>query len=224
MSEKNLAGSQMIKKKTLQNIHSEQSSPGKDQDNSSLNSPLRFSFSSKKLKDSLNSTKKEKIKYSYECLNFINLSKYIYEGTEEVEIELTIKNNGPNWPKNSAKLKFELNSEIFGDEVVLESQKNDEVRKYEVKLKKLGNLKEGEYRAYLRFNINGEKIGEELILTVKIKKKEDPDAEIKKYIEQIDEFREQFCLSHDDYSNEKLLEALKENDFDHGQTFASLFG
>ena len=88
----------------------------------------------------------------------------------------------------------------------------------------MGKYIEGEHKSYLRFCVNGEKIGEELVLILKIKKKEDPNSEINKYLDQINEFRESFGLPEEDYPNDKLLEALKENNFDFETTFAQFFG
>ena len=42
-------------------------------------------------------------------------------------------------------------------------------------------------------------------------------------MEKINEFRETFSLSENDYSNEKLFDILQENDFNYEQAFSSLF-
>ena len=48
--------------------------------------------------------------YDYECLNLMSLQQVIYEGTESVEFELLLKNNGfPDWPPNQTKLIFDPN-------------------------------------------------------------------------------------------------------------------
>ena len=39
----------------------------------------------------------------------------------------------------------------------------------------------------------------------------------------INEFRKDYGLSKDEYSNEKLLEALKENNFDSYDAYVSLY-
>ena len=56
-----------------------------------------------------------------------------------------------------------------------------------------------------------------------IKKKENEDSLINKYIEKIKEFRDSFNLNEDDYPNEKLLKILQENDFSFEEAFSSLF-
>ena len=229
LSQKNINSSQKKSSVKNEDLPQSQSQPSKKiiSEKNNLNSSQKISVSSKNIGPSINSSQKKiikKIKYTYQCLNLLNLSAYIHEGTEEAELDLNIKNDGPDWPENKAKLVFELTSEAFGDEVKLEPQKKDEVRKYKVKLKDLGKYMEGEYKSYLRFCVNGEKIGEELVLILKVKKKEDPNSEINKYLDQINEFRESFDLPEEDYPNDKLLEALKENNFDFETTFAQFFG
>ena len=162
--------------------------------------------------------------YSFECLNYTNLISYIYEGTEETEIELVIKNNGSkDWPKNKAKLRFDINSKIFGEEVILEPQKCGEKLKYKVKFKKLELNKEGEYMSYLNFIIFGEKIKEKLDIRIIIKKKENPDDEMKQYMEEIMHFRQEFELREEDFPNKKVFDLLKKNDFDYEMAFENAF-
>ena len=47
--------------------------------------------------------------------------------------------------------------------------------------------------------------------------------EIDENIDKIQEFRDTFNLSEDEYPNEKILEILKENDFNYENAFSSLF-
>ena len=124
-----------------------------------------------KMDNNLNppNNKNNKEFYSYECTNF-NLAAYIYEGEDESQIDLSIKNNGTlDWPKDKAKLVFAKNSEVFGDNVILNAQKCGEEVKYKVKFNNLKDYKENEYKSYLRFEVNGEIIGEELALKNVIK-------------------------------------------------------
>jgi len=163
--------------------------------------------------------------YSYECTNNFNLAIYSYEGVNESNIEVVIKNNGTfDWPENNAKLIFKDNSDIKGENVTLKPQKCGEELKYEVKFKNLGKLKEGEYKSYLKFEVNGETIGEDLILkNMIIKNPENQEDEINKYMDKIKEFRENFGLEENDHSDEKLLDVLKENDFNQELAFSALF-
>ena len=70
--------------------------------------------------------------------------------------------------------------------------------------------------------MNDKTFGEKLELTVGIKENI-KKSEIDENIDRINEFRQNYDLNKNDYSNEKILEALKKNDFDYDQTFSSLF-
>ena len=162
--------------------------------------------------------------YSFECTNFVNLSSYIHEGTDETEIDLIIKNNGiKDWPKKKAKLRFDINSDIFGEEVELAPQKCGEEVNYKVKFKKLKSYKEGEYKSSLRFIIYGKNIGEKLDLRIKIMKKENPDDEMNQYKQEIMDFREQFGLNEEDFPDKRVFDLLKKNDFDFTMAFENAF-
>ena len=58
---------------------------------------------------------------------------------------------------------------------------------------------------------------------IKIKKKDGKKKEIDEFIDKIKEFRDTFNLSEDEYSDEKILEILKENNFNYENAFSSLF-
>ena len=102
----------------------------------------------------------------------------------------------------------------------MDPQKIDEEKAYQVKIKNLKTLNEGQYESYVAFEIEGRIIGEKLILRVKIKKKQEDD--IDKYMDKIKEFREIYFLDENDYSNERILQALKDNDFDYEKTYNDL--
>ena len=172
----------------------------------------------------INIVKENKKIYSYDCLNMINLSVFINEGTENAEIKILLKNNGKDkWPEGETKLIFDEASEIKGDDLILEPQDIGEKKMYIANIKNLENMEEGEYKSYLSFNVEGKNYGEKLTLMVIIKKKENEDSLINKYIEKIKEFRDSFNLNEDDYPNEKLLKILQENDFSFEEAFSSLF-
>ena len=42
-------------------------------------------------------------------------------------------------------------------------------------------------------------------------------------MEKVKEFRDSFGLSEDDYTDDKLLEILRENNFDQAKAFEALF-
>ena len=166
---------------------------------------------------------KEKI-YSYDCLNILNLSEYIYEGTQEANIIIILQNNGnEKWPNGKTKLIFDESSQVIGEDIILHPQNTGEKNKYSCNIKNLGELKEGEYKASLLFNVEGKNYGENLTLIIKVKKKTVENEEINKNIDKINEFRENFSLSKEEYSDEKLLGALKEKDFNFEESFSLLF-
>ena len=167
--------------------------------------------------------RREKIKiYSYECPNIILLSAYIYQGEKNCEINIILKNNGNlKWTKKS-KLIFDESSQIKGKNIILEPQKIGEEKKYNAVFENLDNLKIGEYKSYLFFNVDGVNYGEKLTLLICIKEKEEND-EVNKNMDKIIEFREKFNLSKDDYTDEKIFEILKDNDFNEENAFTSLF-
>ena len=166
---------------------------------------------------------KKKI-YSYDCPNILNLTEFIYEGTEKANIKIILKNNGEiKWPKDKTKLIFDETSQIKGDDIILFPQEIGEENSYTAILTNLEDLKNGEYKAYLAFNVGGKNYGEKLTLMVKIKKKENKNELIDKYKDKINEFREFFNLSEDDYTDEKILAALQEHNFIFEDAFSSLF-
>ena len=163
--------------------------------------------------------------YSFECdySNNINLIAYIYVGTESAKIDLVLKNDGTlDWTDNT-KLIFDKKSDIKGNDIKLKPQKKNETQKYEIILNNLGDLDVGEYKSYIKLYIDERQIGEKLTLTLKVKKKEDPDEEMNNNMDKITEFREFYELNENEYPNKKIFEALKENDFEFESTFESLF-
>jgi hypothetical protein len=171
-----------------------------------------------------NKDREFKKEYSYDCLNQTKLTNYIYEGTDEAKIEIILKNNGKeDWPKDCTKLIFDETSKIKGDEIVLKPQKSNEQQNYNVILKNDSNLPVGEYKSYLLFCVNDETFGENLELTVGIKEKKKKKSEIDENIDKINEFRQNYSLDKNDHSDAKILEALKNNDFDFDAAFSSLF-
>ena len=99
----------------------------------------------------------------------------------------------------------------------------NEEKSYKVIIKDLKNYSEGDYKIAFLFYSGGKIRGEKIVALIRIKKKDDKKNEIDKYIDKIQEFRDTFNLSEDEYSNEKLLEILKENDFNYENAFSSIF-
>ena len=162
-------------------------------------------------------------KFSYECLNIINLSSYIYQGTDEVKMSIIMKNNcNEVWPEGDTKLVLDNDSKIPIDDIVLLPQKPNEQNSYEFTIKNLSSYSPGEYSSYMLFKADGQIFGDKLQIKIIVRPKKN-DEEIEKYKDKINEFREMFDLDILDFPDEKLLEALKNHDFDYEQAFSDLF-
>jgi len=162
--------------------------------------------------------------YLYECLNTSQLSTEIYQGTKEAKIDIILKNNGNEiWPMNNTKLIIDKSSSTLTiDDIVLEPQKPGEQKNYCAIFKGLSGAAIGEYKSYLSFCVNNEFIGKKLALTVKIKNI-DTMIEIGKNIDIINKMRKAYNISEKDFSNERLLKALKKYKNNIDSAFASLF-
>jgi hypothetical protein len=133
-------------------------------DNSILNS-----ISNNQENCSINASYMEEV--SYECLNKSQLILDIYEGTGRGDIEIILKNNGKNtWLNGRTKLSFERESKINGENIILRPQKPGETDKYKIVLKGLQNLPPNQYKSFLGFFVGFNEIGEQLVITINIKK------------------------------------------------------
>ena len=71
----------------------------------------------------------EEEEYSYQCENNLILSIYLFEGSDEGKIKLTLANNGKkSWTKKT-KLVFDDKALVKGDEIMLDRQ-NPEIKRY----------------------------------------------------------------------------------------------
>jgi len=161
--------------------------------------------------------------YSYTCTNDYNLSSYIYEKSESTKIKVEIENNGSmTWPENKAELKFESDSQIKGDNVILNPQKPNEINSYDIQFNNLSQYKEGRYESYIKFYINKKNYGKKMVLNISIKKK--VISEIEKNSDKIDQFRRSYDIKDkENFSDQKLYNALKYNNFNMDLAFGSLF-
>ena len=159
--------------------------------------------------------------YSYECLNKNNLVKEVEEGTKETSFNVVLRNNkNIKWPMNNTKLSSDLNSNVVVDDVYLEPQDYNEQKDYIINVRDIDTYPPGEYKMFLSFEVNGERFGEQIFLKLIIKKKQKEDNEDMKKIK---EFRGIFGLEENDHSDDKLLKALKENNYNFEEAFSSLF-
>ena len=162
--------------------------------------------------------------YSYECLNIKQLSTYLYEGTPECRIQIILRNNGKSpWPMNNSKLIFDEFSDFKAEDVILKPQKPGEQELYEIVFKGLSGYPVNEYNSILKFCVNDLSFGEALNIKFVIKPKKATGDELSKHKDKIDEFRELYGLGKDDYSDDKILKALKANNFDYTKAFFILF-
>jgi hypothetical protein len=161
--------------------------------------------------------------YSFDCLNAMYLTSYIYQGTEEVKLEIVLKNNGNKiWHENTI-LKILDSSDLTANDIILSPQKPEEQKTYFVTFKNLGKYSPGEYQANLIFCSDGKRCGETLPIKIKIKEFNSQQNEIKENLDKINEFRDMFNLTEDEYPNERILETLQENDFNYEKAFSALF-
>ena len=183
--------------------------------NNNYNNNLSKTFNSNPNKKNINGI------CSFECMNENSLQKIIEEGTNETEIIIKLKNTSQQaWMKGEAKLVFK--SSHFGKkrDIILDTQKPDEIKIYKVVFNNLSQYQEGDYKSILRFNINGQNIGKPIKLKVVI---EEPkkEKEMNEYKEIVTYFKSKFNLIS--YSNEELLKILKKNNFDFNESFESMF-
>jgi len=177
-----------------------------------------------KIRKNLNNNIIDIKKYSYECINILQLSMYLYEGTEKGQCEIILKNNGAQaWPEGRTKLVFERESEIYDSEIILRPQKPGEIGKYNIIISQLGNYSHKQYKSYLCLYIDDEEVGDQLTLTINIKQKENNKKKIEDNRNKITEFRNNYNLGIEDYSDEILFEALEKNKYDYDAAFSSLF-
>jgi len=109
---------------------------------------------------------------SYECINKSDLSIDLYQGEEKEEIIIILKNNGRReWPEGRAKLLFERESQINGEDIILRPQKPNETEKYKIILKEFEDKPPNQYKSILGFYVGDHKIGEQLVLTINIKQR-----------------------------------------------------
>jgi hypothetical protein len=110
--------------------------------------------------------------YSYDCTNSMYLTVYIYEGTEQAEVEIFLRNNGTKTWANDSKLINDPSSALRTDVILLAQQKPNEERGYKTIIKDLGKYPNGEYKTIYLFYTNGKIRGEKITAMVKIKEKE----------------------------------------------------
>ena len=128
--------------------------------------------------------------YSYQCVQNLLLSAYIYEGTDQAHIQLVLRNNGEKaWAKGGTKLIYDKKSVVSGDDIIFKPLNPGDIEQCEITLKNLGQFFAGEYSSYLLFYVNGKNYGDKISLKVVIKKKENPKPKQNEDLEKVKEFR-----------------------------------
>ena len=131
----------------------------------------------------------------------------------EVTFHIELKNTGnAQWSEiGKTKLINDKKSEIKANDVNLYNLKVGEEQIVTITLN-ISNARAGEKKSIFHLNIDGENIGEPLILTVNIKEDE-----------QVTKMREEYWLSKEDHDSKKILKALRESNNDSKKAFDSLF-
>ena len=159
----------------------------------------------------------DKKTYSFECVNKNNLYREIFEGENEIKLNLMLKNNKDIvWPVNNTRLVFDFNSNFVQNDIILQPQKYNETKNYEMIINDLGEYPPGDYNIYLRFEVNGEQFGDRIEINLVIKEKQNDD------LIKVNEFRRNFNLAEKDYPNDKILSLLKKYNFDYDNAFVEL--
>ena len=122
---------------------------------------------------------------------------------------------------NKTKLIANDKKNLIGKNIELEPQNPDDIKKYIVNFNELKPYPPGDYTAGFFFEVDGKKYGDDIELDIIIKDKGENEKE--KYKKFIQEFRDEYTLSEDAYSDEKLLQVLKEHNYNIVEAFTSLF-
>ena len=157
--------------------------------------------------------------FSYECLNK-ELNVKGVQGIDHLYIDITIENNGKDWPKDNIFLRNDKEkSQIAAEEIKIISLMSGWQTKERIVFKYLNKIKPGIYYSYINLNINGKNYGEPIVIKVEILENE----EEKKLSNLINQMRIEFQLPEKDISDEDLKNALIKNNFNITNAFLSLF-
>ena len=185
-----------------------------------INNNLNEIFKSNSInseKDEVDNNNNDNPIYSYECFNKDNLVLNLLEGTEKAEIEIQLRNNGNIVWNENTKLKIIEPSDIKIDDIKLNPQEPRETRYYTIQFKNLINFKIKEYTTRLVFCSDGKNYGDIILIKINIL------DENEFYGKKIDEFRKEYNLPYDPYSDEIIFNKLKDNNFNFFSKFYKLF-
>ena len=156
--------------------------------------------------------------YSFNC-EFENNGIFEFNMNKKTkpEISFKIRNKGnTDWKEKEIFLKTNQNSQLVIHDFKLSNLKKGDSQRVKLNIPKINEITDGTYNISLDFCVNNQIYGEPIKLKVKII----PDENLLKVIE----FRNNYNLDKNDYSDEKILYLLKRNNFDFDKTFGNLFG
>ena len=154
--------------------------------------------------------------YSYYTKNR-NLN-FVFIKTEQqyIQIKFTILNNGENqWIENKTKLICSSDSNLTINDIKLNPLKIHQSQEIKILINRLDELSEGEYKIILEFEVNKKKFDQPIIINLECK--------LNDSIEKIKQFRINYDLDDSEITDEQLLNALINNDFDMEKAFYSLY-
>ena len=157
----------------------------------------------------------DEYEYSYKCLNS-KLKVYIYKGTDEATITITLKNNkNKKWPENTKLIADKNDLKINCNNINLNPLNYGEQNNYEINFKGLKDLNQNEYKIYYNFNVNGKNYGEKICLSIFVKENNSFDM--------VEQFRNKYQINKGKYSDDLILKKLKENNYSFEITFFKLY-
>ena len=162
----------------------------------------------------------EKDKYSFKCMNQNDLQKIIVlEKSKYLNMGIAIENNGKNkWPSKRTKLAFNKDSNLIGEDIILQPQNPGEIKKYQINISELETYPYSIYAAELIFKVDEKPYGEKINLNIEI-----INEEKKEKLEKIEEFRKIYSLPREHYSDKDILNALEKNKNDLIEAYNFLF-
>ncbi len=133
------------------------------------------------------------------------------------KISFLIKNIGNiDWKENEIFLKTNKNSQLKFNDCKLSPLNKEEIQKISLTMPSINKFKDGNYNIILDFCANNQIYGEPIKFKVKIFQDEN-------ILVKIIDFTTKFDLDEKEFPNEKVLEALKRNNFDYYKTFQYIF-
>ena len=192
--------------------------------NSSNSFAILSNHKNNKQQEKINNNINKDIIYKDEEFSYDCLSKELYvkgvQGIDHLYIDITIENNGKNWPKDNIFLRNDKEkSQIAAEEIKIISLMSGWQTKERIVFKYLNKIKPGIYYSYINLNINGKNYGKPIVIKVEILDNE----EEKKLNNLINQMRKEFQLPEKDITDEELKNALMKNNFNITNAFLSIF-